>query len=356
MIRLEKRTSTSMAYQVFSPVFSILCAFAFGAVFLRVSGFDPVDVYVRMLTGAFGDLYGWAETLVKAIPIMLCALGVSVAFRMLLWNIGAEGQLYMGAFGASWVALSLPEAPAVILLPLMVAAGMAAGALWALVAAIPRAFLRVNEIITTLMLNYVAIYWVEYLIYGPFRDPSAYNFPLSVPFAGAARLPVIGDTRIHAGIFFAILAAALLVFVLGKTRWGYEMKVLGDSPEVGRYAGINVRLHIVVALCMSGALAGLAGMSEVSAIAGRLQHGLSPGYGYTAIIVACLARLNPWGIIIVSILFGGLLVGGYSAQFIGVPAAAVNMLQGAMLFFVLVAEFLGRYRLSLGGSAVEEVG
>ncbi|MCR4425545.1 MAG: ABC transporter permease [Firmicutes bacterium] len=354
-VRLEKRVAASPVYRFFSPVLAVIMALIFGAVFLWASGFNPAEVYLKMWWGAFGDSYGISETVVKAIPIMLCALGIALAARMLLWNVGAEGQFYMGAVAASWVALSMRQAPAWQVLPLMALAGMAGGALWALVPAIPRALLGVNEIITTLMLNYVAIHWVEYLVHGPWRDPGSLNFPLSAPFSRAARLPMIGDTRVHAGLLFGLAAATLLTFVLWRTKWGYEVRVIGENPRAARYAGMNITRNVMIVLCAAGALAGLAGMAEVSAIAGRMQKGLSPGYGYSAIIVAWLAKLSPWGIVVVSILFGGLLVGGYSAQFIGVSAASVNMLQGAMLFFVLAAEVMGRYRIrvSLSGAGVD---
>jgi simple sugar transport system permease protein len=347
MFIIERRPARSTLFRIVSPVLAVLAALVFGALFLKLSGFDPLAVYGGMWRGAFGDAYGLSETLVKAIPIALCAMGTTVAFRMALWNIGAEGQLYAGAVAATGLALSFPDAPALMLLPAMVAAGMAAGALWALIAAIPRAWLGANEILTTLMLNYVAIFFSEYLIHGPWKDPAGFNFPLSPAFSEAARLPSFGDTRIHAGILFALAAAAVLTVALRKTTWGYEVRLIGSNPVAANYAGVSIPRHILIALAVSGALAGLAGMAEVSAITGRLQYGLSPGYGYSAIIVAWLAKLSPAGILIMSFLFGGLLVGGYAVQFIGVPAAAVNMLQGAMLFFWLAAEFFGSYRVSL---------
>ncbi len=345
MFVIERRPAHSTVFRILSPVLAVLSALVFGALFPKLSGFDPLAVYGSMWRGAFGDAYGLSETIVKAIPLALCAMGITVAFRMSLWNIGAEGQLYAGAMAATGVALSFPDAPALALLPAMVAAGMAAGALWALIAAIPRAWLGVNEILTTLMLNYIAIFWSEYLIHGPWKDPASFNFPLSPAFTEAARLPAFGDTRVHAGLIFALAAAVVLTILLRKTKWGYELRLIGSNPAVANYAGISIPRHILIAMAVSGALAGLAGMTEVSAITGRLQYGLSPGYGYSAIIVAWLAKLSPAGILVMSTLFGGLLVGGYAVQFIGVPAAAVNMLQGAMLFFWLAAEFFGSYRV-----------
>ena len=346
--RLEKRLNPSAALTFLVPALSVVLALGFGAAFLLATGHDPVKVYAAMWKGAFGSKYGFSETVVKAIPLMLSGLGVSIAFRMLLWNIGAEGQLYLGAFAASWVALSFPDAPASVLLPAMVLAGFLAGALWALLPALPRAFLGVNEVITTLMLNYVGILWVDYLVYGPWKDPKGFNFPLSRPFSPSAVLPTIGGTRVHLGLVFALVAAAGLHIVLRRLKWGYEIRVIGESPTAARYAGMNIARNILLVMFLSGGLAGLAGMAEVSGITQRLQHGISPGYGYTAIIVAWLAKLNPWAVVAVSFLFGGLLVGGYSIQSAGLPAATVSMLQGAILFFVLGGEILTRYRVVFG--------
>jgi simple sugar transport system permease protein len=279
---------------------------------------------------------------------MILGLGISLAFRMQLWNIGAEGQIYMGAFAASWVPLAFPHLPAAVMIPAMMITAMLAGGLWALLPAIPRAYLGVNEIITTLMLNYVAILWVEYLVFGPWRDPQGFNFPLSAPFPEAARLGMLGDTRVHGGILFALVLAAIIYVIINRTRWGYEIKVIGESEAAARYAGMDIRRNILLVMLLSGAVCGLAGMSEVSGISGRLQHGISPGYGYTAIIVAWLAKLNPLAIIVVSILFGGLQVGGYMVQSSGVSASVATMLQGSILFFVLGGEVFNRYKVVLG--------
>ncbi|MDI7248379.1 MAG: ABC transporter permease [Bacillota bacterium] len=328
-----------------APVASIVMALVFGGVFLQLTGYDPFEVYSLMFKGAFGSRYGLIETVVKATPILLATIGVSVAFRMLLWNIGAEGQIYMGAFAASWVALSFPDWPPLMLIPAMFIAGAVAGGLWALLPALPRAIWGVNEIITTLMLNYVAIYWVDYLVYGPWKDPKGFNFPLTPQFSQAAWLPCLGTTRIHLGLTFGLAAAVAVSIMLSRTRWGYEIRVIGENPAAARYAGMDIPRNIVLVMLLSGAIAGIAGMGEVAGITHRLQHGISPGYGYTAIIVAWLAKLNPAGIVIASFLFGGLLVAGYAVQIFGIPADIATMLQGSLLFFVLGGEALARYRV-----------
>lgn len=344
-LKLEKRLAPSRRAQVFVPVCSVFLALLTGALFLILSGRDPFDVYQAMFYGAFGSAYGLSETVVKAIPLLLCGVGVALAFRMQLWNIGGEGQFYMGAMAASWVALFHPAWPAWLMLPAMFTAGFAAGGLWGLLPSIPRAYRGVNEVITTLMLNYVAIFWVDYLVHGPWKDPAGFNFPLSASFVKSALLPTLGNSRIHAGLIFALAAALIIYLVIQNTRWGYEIRVTGESPGAARYAGMDIEKNILLVMLISGGICGLAGMAEVSGIAGRLQHGLSPGYGYTAIIVAWLGRLNPLAIILVSFLFGGLQVGGYTVQTSGVPAATVSMLQGALLFFVLGGELLNNNRI-----------
>jgi len=303
-----------------------------------------------MLEGAFGSLYGLSETMVKTIPLILCGLGVAMATRMSLWNIGAEGQLYMGAFASAWVALFLTHLPSPVILPLMLVLGFMGGALWALIPGILKAKFSVNEIITTLSLNYVAILWVDYLVYGPWKDPRGYGFPLTATFPLAAHLPRLGNTRIHGGLLLGLLAALIIYLILKKTRWGYEVKVIGENPRAARYAGMNLERKILLVMFISGGLAGLAGVTEIAGIQRRLKPGFSPGYGYTAIIVTWLAKRHPLGVLVVAFLLGGLLVGGDTIKIsLGIPAAMVNMIQGAILFFVLGGEILTDYRISWKG-------
>lgn len=344
-MRFEKRNTVSKAMIVAVPLLSIVIGLAFAGLFIAIAGKDPLEVYLLMFEGAFGSAYGISETVVKAVPLILASLAVSLAFRMQLWNIGAEGQFYMGAFGATWVALTYPEWPAALLLPAMVLAGFLTGGLWGLLPAIPRAYFKVNETITTLLLNYIGILWVDYLVYGPWKDPKGQGFPITAPFSEGAILPAFGVTRIHWGIVIALLAVIVLYVVLRYTRWGFEIRVSGESPAAARYAGMNFVRNVLLVMFISGGLAGVAGMTEVAGITQRLQHGISPGYGYSAIIIAWLARLQPFAIVLVSFVFGGLLVGGFSIQTSGFPAATVAMLQGAILFFVVGGEIFIQYRL-----------
>lgn len=346
-IKLLKRENESLAPRIMVPLFSIILAFLAGAVFLSLYGFDPGETYINMFNGAFGSTYALSETLVKAIPLMLAGLAVSVAFRMKLWNIGAEGQIYMGAFAASGIALSFGDLNSWILLPLMMLAGFIAGGIWGLIPGALRAFWEVNETITTLMFNYIAIFWVDFLVFGPWKDPASLGFPLSPRFSPNAYLPALGDTRVHLGLIIAIAVAIIFFILIKYTRWGYEVRVIGESKEAARYAGMNVIRNMLLVMLISGGIAGLAGMIEVAGITHRLQHGISPGYGYTAIIVAWLGRLDPFAIILVAFLFGALLIGGFNLQSFSVPFSIVLILQGAVLFFLLAGEIFMKYRLAV---------
>ena len=332
--------------QVLIRLGAVLIALLLAALLLAVTGKAPAEVLMAMLHGAFGSKYGIQESLVRAIPLLLCGLGVSLAARMRLWNIGAEGQFYMGAVAAAGVALKAGQLPAALLLPLMVLAGMAAGGLWAWLAGWMKTRFKMNETITTLLLNYVAMNWVTYLVYGPWKDPKGSNFPLSPIFSESAWLPAIWG-RVHVGLFLALAAAPLLWWALRTTRWEYQVRVIGESPTAATYAGMPIGRQVLLVLFASGALAGLAGMMEVSGVVHRLQVNLSPGYGYTAIILAWVSKLSPLALVPVAVLFGGLQNGAYSVQTLGVPLATVGMIQGLLLFTVLGAEILTTHRLQL---------
>mgnify|MGYP001024412355 FL=1 len=345
-IVFEKRQSVSRSIRVLVPVLSLVFALVFGALLLILSGVNPFVAYAAMAEGAFGDIHALSETLVKAIPLMLTGLGVSIAFRMLFWNSGAEGQLAMGGLVATGVALYASNAlPSWSVLPAAILLGMVAGALWAAIPAALRAYLEVNETITTLMMNYIAILLVSHMYHGPWRDPGGYGFPGTARFPEMAWLPRIYD-RAHAGLFFAIIAAAILWFVLQRTKWGFELRIMGENPKAARYIGINIERQIIVAMLVSGGLAGLAGVCEVTGVMRRLQQGLTVGYGYTAIIVAWMSQLNPWGVLLVGFLLAGLLVGGDQIQMaMGLPAAMGLVLQGALLFPMLGGALFTEYRL-----------
>ncbi len=348
-IRFEKRLQRSRTAAILVPVLSLVLALVMGGILLALAGANPFATYKAMLLGAFGTRYAVSETLVKAIPLMLTGLGVSIAFRMLFWNIGAEGQLAMGGFASAGFALFVaPNLPPWLGLPGVILAGFVAGAIWGVIPAALKAYIGVNEIITTLMMNYIAILWVEYLFYGPWKDPKGFGFPGTAEFPEFTWLPRFFGTRVHLGIVIAIIAAIALWIILARTKWGYEIRVIGENPNAARYAGINRARNILLVMLLSAGLAGLAGMGEVAGISHRLQKGLTVGYGYTAIIVAWLGKLNPWAVLLVAVLLAGLLVGGDQIQItMGLPASVALVLQGIILFLVLGGEIFTQYRLRI---------
>ncbi|GGF81462.1 ABC transporter permease [Paenibacillus albidus] len=328
-----------------TPILSVVLALVLCAIFIAANGMSPITVYERMFRGAFGTAYGFTETMVKAIPLLLCGLGIAVAYRISVWNIGAEGQLTVGAMAATAVTIYCPGLSSFWSILLMLLLGIAAGALWGLMTAVPRTHFGVNELITSLMLNYVALLALDYVVFGPWKDPKGFNFPGSPMFTAAQSLPVLGSTRLHIGLVFGLVAVLIYFLMIRFTRWGYELKLMGANPAAARYAGIHIKRHIIIVMLISGGLAGVAGMAEVSGVTHKLMQGISPGYGYTAIIVAWLAKLNPLGLILTSVLFGGLIVGGYSVQTIGLPSSISEMLQGSILFFLIAGEMIHRFRI-----------
>jgi general nucleoside transport system permease protein len=350
-LRLEARPAPSRTAGYLGTGLALLLAFGLGGVVFLAAGANPLAAYAVMLEGAFGSLHDLSEVLVKAIPLMLCGLAVAVPARIQVWNIGCEGQLVLGGIGGAGVALYLtPHLPAGLALPCTIAAGCAAGAAWALVPGLLRARLGVSEILSTLMLNYVAITWLEHLFFGPWRDPMGMGFPGTAMFPEAARLPRLFGTRIHLGLAFALTAAGLLGWAISRTRWGFEVRVIGESPRAAEYAGMSLSRHVLWAMALSGGLAGLAGMAEAAGIHYRLQQGLAVGYGYTGIIVAWLARLSSGGILLVAVFLAGLLVGGDQLQSaMHLPSSVGLVLQGALLFFVLGSDILTRYRIRWRG-------
>jgi simple sugar transport system permease protein len=347
-LRAEKRIDAPGWTSGVVTIFFVLLAFVAGGVFLYLQGVSPIEAYKTILKSSFGSAFDLSETVVKALPLAMVSLAVTLCFTMLIWNIGAEGQALIGALAASAVVRYVPVENRVAMLSMMAAAAAVAGGLWAGIAGFLKAKWNINEIITTLMLNYIAIRLLEYFVYGPWRDPSSLGFPMTRVFVDSARLPSLWGTRIHMGLYVLLILTAAVELFLRKTRWGYEIRVMGHNAQAARYAGIDTVKSIVKVMFLSGAIAGFAGMCEVSGLQGRLQAGFSAQYGYTAIIVAWLSHLNPLLILIVSFLMGSLLVGGEALQIdMGLPLASATILQGLILFFVLGGEFFRDYRVRL---------
>lgn len=329
------------------PALGLILALVVGGVLIYLSGFPPFTAYGALIKSAFGSKSGIAETMVKAAPLLLAGLGIALTFKGNINNIGAEGQIYMGALGATFVGLFLGDISPWLGIPLIIIFGFIAGALWSGLAAFLKLRFNANEIIITLMLNYVAIEIAKFMISGPWRDPN-HTEPFTAVIAKGAKLPVLlAGTRLHAGIIVGVLATVILWWVIRRTVYGYQLTILGANPRTAEYSGIQTSRMIFLTMLIGGGLCGLAGVSELAGVQHRMIEHLSPGYGYTAIAIALLGRGNPWGVLVASILFAGLEVGVQGMQqAAGVPISAAQILQGTVLLFV-VAGFMLRNKLEI---------
>jgi len=347
-------------YPTLISLLAIIVSLTLGGLVIAFAGGNPFQSYAHIARASFGNIGVISDTIVKATPLLLTGLACSIAFRMKLWNIGAEGQFIMGAFGASAVVLAplLPaETSPWIFIPVMMIVGMGLGAFWGFIPGYLKAKLNVNEIITTLMLNYIAIAWVNFWIFAVWSEG---GFQMSPKFpdnawlprlAGYAdSIPLFRGLTTHMGFLIGILAAVVVWYIISHSRWGYEIRLIGDNPRAANYAGINITRNTIFVMMLSGALAGLGGMSEVTGVIHRLQTSpLAAGYGFTGIIVAWLAKLNPFVVIIVSVLFGALILAGREIQPSGVP----KLIQGIILVCLIASDFLLRYRIRIIRTAEE---
>ena len=328
---------------VVAPLAGAAFGFLCGAILMLLSGADPLAAYGALIRGAFGGTRQFSETILKTTPLLLMGLGLTVAFRCRVWNIGGEGQYFLGATAGAIIGLALQaHLPAAALIPLMLLGGMVAGALWAGLAAWLRVRFGINEIISSLMLNYIGQYLVLYLARSPLKDPESY-LPQSAQLVGAARMPTLGDTRIHIGILIALLMVPLVYFLLWRTPLGFRIRAIGSNETAARYAGMRVARHLMLVMLFSGALAGMTGIIEVSALHTRLKSGIGAGYGFTAILVALLGRLHPAGVLFAALFFAALTIGVQSMHSsYGLPIALAQVIQGLVVLFVLTADALAR--------------
>ncbi len=342
--RFIKRGEISKAQSAAIRGIALVLSLFAATLFIMILKLNPLEVFSSMLQGAFGSKYRLEETIIKTIPLVVTSLGIAVAFKMKFWNIGAEGQILMGAFLASFVALYMPNLPKPIMLITMMIMGMIGGALWAFLPAFFRAKWGTNETIVTLMMNYIALKWITFLQYGPWKDPKALGFPKIANFADNAILPHVFG--VHIGWIIALVLIVIMYFFMNHSKLGYEISVLGESEQTAKYAGINITKTIIIAVMISGALCGLTGMIQVSGVSTTLTDQITGGVGYTAIITTWLASLSAPIILLVSFLFSVLLQGGsYIQTNLGIPQSAAQIIQGIILFFILGSEYFTKYKL-----------
>ncbi len=351
LLSLEPRGYESRPMLWLSPVLAALLTLSSGALLFASLGHPPLETLRVLLIDPVSDLYGVSELLVKALPILLCALGLAVVYNARIWNIGAEGQLLIGALAGSAVAVHVIEWDSRWALVLSLLVGTLGGAAWAGLCAWLRTQFNANEILTSIMLNYIALNLLLFAVHGPLKDPEGFNFPESAMFGDATRLPqLFEDLRVHGGFYFALLALVVVWVLLQKSFLGFQIKVLGLDKRAAGFVGFREKRLIWIALLFSGGLAGLAGVSEVVGPIGQLVPQVSPGYGYAAITVAFLGRLNPIGIVFASLLMALLYLGGENAQMAAnLPQSITQLFQGMVLFFLLACDVLILYRPRLKG-------
>jgi simple sugar transport system permease protein len=349
-IRFEPR-QVSPALQVIAPIGAGIAALALAAIPLAFAGAPIFTAYGLMLKGAFGSVFALTETLTRTTPLILTGLAAAVAFRARLWNIGAEGQLYAGALAAVAVGAGAVTGPAWMLLPLVVLAGAIAGALLMLGPALLKLRFGADEVVTTLLINFIMLLFVQMMLEGALQDPMSLGWPQSAPIIDEAALPpLFGRMRVHSGLLIGLVAVVIVHVMIRHTVWGYEIRAVGENASAARYAGIPVNATMIRVALISGGLAGLAGVGEVAGLKGYLTADLSPGFGYAGIVVAMLAGLSPLGVIAAALFVAGIFVGADSmSRAIGVSNYLADLVVAMSLLCVLVGGFVVRYRIRVIG-------
>ena len=348
-IKLESRPEPSRLMGWASPLLAAAATLVVGFALFSGLGKNPLEAFYVFFVKPVETLYGFGELLLKASPLMLCAVGLAAGYRANVWNIGAEGQLTLGAICGGGVALAFHESGGAWVLPLMIVAGAAGGMAWAAIPAWLRTRFNANEILVSLMLVYVASLLLSLLVHGAWRDPEGFNFPQSKMFNDFALLPnLLPETRLNIGFLIALAVVAIAWIFMSKSLVGFQMRVAGLAPAAANYAGISAKRTVWLGMLIGGATAGLAGVGEVAGPIGQLLPSVSPGYGFAAIIVAFVGRLHPLGILLASLLMSLLYLGGESAQMgLALPSAVTGLFQGTLLFFLLAADVFINYRLKI---------
>lgn len=345
-ITVEKRLLPSRRLNIITPIVSIFAALAITSIPIYLGGVNPLYGYGQLLYGALGDKLAITETFVLFAPLLLCGLAVALAFTCKFWNIGAEGQLYLGGLVGSFFAVYAGSVPSFIAIPVMLALGFLGGAAWAAIPAILKVKLKVDEVVTTLLGNWIMTYAVAAILFGPWKNPVT-GWPESPVISETTKFPILVEgSRFHLGIIFAMLVAVVFYVIIKKTKWGFELLGIGGNPTAAFAAGINVSRQMILAAIVSGGIAGLAGVCQVAGIAFHMKTDLSPGYGYTGVVIAMVGSLNPIGVVLASFLMAVIVQGTQAMhRATGVPWALAEAIQGIILLCLLVGIFFTKYRV-----------
>ncbi len=348
MIRIEPRDTQSRALSVGVPVMSAVIALLLAAIPLTFAGANLIEAYGQMYKGIFGSMFAFTEMLTRATPLIFTGLAATLAFRAKLWNIGAEGQLYLGAMAAVAVGTGLIDAPAFIMIPIILIAGMAAGAAGMAGPAYLKTRFGADEVVTTLLLNFIILIFLQMMLEGPLQDPMGLGWPQSAPIVDEGILPqLMPKMRIHSGLIIALIAAVVAHIMLSKSVWGFKLRAVGENAAAALHAGIGVKRTLMGAAIVSGALAGLAGVSEVAGLKGYLTADLSPGFGFTGIVVAMLAGLSPIGVVISAVFIASVFVGADTmSRAMGVSSFLADLVVALSLISVLIGGFIAKFRIT----------
>ena len=354
MIRIEPRNAPGRLMTLGVPVLSAVIALALASIPLALAGADITVAYGEMVKGVFGSVFAFSEMLTRATPLMFTGLAAALAFRAKLWNIGAEGQLYLGAMAAVAIGAGAVDIPGIFLIPLIIILGAAAGAAGMAVPALLKTRFGADEVVTTLLLNFIILIFVQMMLEGALKDPMSLGWPQSAPILDQGMLPqLMPRMRMHSGLILALVLAGVAQFMLARSVWGFRLRAVGENAAAARHAGIGVNRSLFGVAILSGGLAGLAGVSEVAGLKGYLTADLSPGFGYTGIVVAMLAGLSPVGVVISALFIASVFVGADSmSRAMGVSSYLADLVVAMSLLCVLIGGFVARYRITRSTPAV----
>lgn len=344
--RLVKREKISPAFRIFLPFIAIGVSFIFSSIIILLAGKNPITAIYSIFYGALGTRLGFLETIVKAIPLILTGIAVALAFTGKFWNIGAEGQFYAGALAATYVGISYLNLPNFLYIPLLLLVGFIAGGLWALLPGFLKTYLKADDVVTTLLLNYIMIYFVTAILEGPWRDPET-MWPQSIRISENAIFPkLVERSRVHFGLIISILSVIAVYILIKYTKLGFSIRATGANPKASNFLGIDIKKTILITSIISGGIAGLAGVGEVAGLHYRLTENISPGYGYTGIVVAMLGGLNPFGVLLSAFFFAIIITGAqYMSRATGVTMFMADVIQGITLLVLLAMLIFYEYEI-----------